>query len=173
MNTNDRLKNLDSDKLIDVVKNYRQYGYEEDLRTEAVIILAERGISKEQLQLTGNFQNKKYDKAEELYNSFTKNSKITLVLYGIMLLTNILSSMILSVNESIGFLILILGIGSLIFFLVFVIRSFINQSQFYKTIGEEYGTEGALLYLFLGMPLYIFMYFYFLNQMKQKMKEIR
>lgn len=173
MNKIDRLKNLDSDKLIDVVKNYRQYGYEEDLRTEAITILEERGISKEQLQLTGNFENKKYDKAEDLYNSFTNNSKITLVLYGTMLLTNILSPMILSVNESIGFLILILGIGSLIFFLVFVIRSFINQSQFYKTIGEEYGTEGALIYLFLGMPLYLFMYFYFLNQMKQKMKEIR
>jgi hypothetical protein len=71
MNKIDRLKNLDSDKLIDVVKNYRQYGYEEDLRTEAITILEERGISKEQLQLTGNFENKKYDNAEDLYKQYT------------------------------------------------------------------------------------------------------
>jgi len=173
MNKIDRLKDLDSDKLIDVVKNYRQYDYEEDLRTEAILILEERGISKEQLQLTGNFKNKKYENAEDLYHSFTMNSKITLVFYGIILLTNLLSPMILKVNESLGFLILMLGVGSLIFFLVFFIKSFMNQNQFYKSIGQEYGTEGALLYLFLGLPLYFLMYFYFLNQMKQKMKEIR
>ncbi|MGZ2369238.1 hypothetical protein ACXR6G_05600 [Ancylomarina sp. YFZ004] len=173
MNKIDRLKNLDSDKLIDVVKNYRQYDYEENLRTEAIIILEERGISKEQLLLTGNFENNKYENAEDLYNSFTKNSKITLAFYGIIFLTNLLSPMILKVNESVGFLILILGVGSLIFFLVFFIKSFMNQNQFYISIGQEFGTEGALLYLFLGMPLYFLMYFYFQNQMKQKMKEIR
>jgi hypothetical protein len=48
-----------------------------------------------------------------------------------------------------------------------------NQNQFYKAINKDYGTEGALLYLFLGMPFYIFMYFYFRNQMKEKMKEIK
>jgi hypothetical protein len=32
----ERLKNLDTEKLMDVVKNYRQYGYDEKLRMLAV-----------------------------------------------------------------------------------------------------------------------------------------
>lgn len=32
----ERLKKLDTDKLIDVVKNYRQYGYDENLRNSAI-----------------------------------------------------------------------------------------------------------------------------------------
>lgn len=172
MNKIDQLKNLDTDKLVDVVKNYRQYGYEEDLRAEAVIILEERGVSKEQLQLTGNFENKKYNRVEDLYKSFTKNSKVTFVLYGIFLLINLLSPFVMKTNESIGLLILLMGAGSLILFLIFVIRSFIIQNQFYKCIDQEYGTEGALIYFFLGMPFYIFMYFFFQNQMKERMNEI-
>ena len=41
----ERLKKLDTDKLIDVVKNYRQYGYEENLRNSAISLLEERGIT--------------------------------------------------------------------------------------------------------------------------------
>lgn len=48
-----------------------------------------------------------------------------------------------------------------------------NQNQFYKTIGQDYGTEGVMLYLLFGMPFYMFMFFYFRNQMKDKMKEIK
>ena len=46
------------------------------------------------------------------------------------------------------------------------------MNQFYKLINEDYGTEGILIYLFLGMPFYILMHFYFKNQIKDKMKEI-
>ena len=61
---------------------------------------------------------------------------------------------------------------SFVLYFVFLIRSFINQSQFYKVIGQNYGADGTLLYLFLGMPFYIFMYFYFKSQMQEKMKGI-
>jgi len=169
----ERLKKLDNNKLIDVVKNYRQYGYDDNLRASAITILEDRGITKEQLQLTGNFENRTYDFADGLYKSFSRNSKVAFILYGILLLTNILVPIISMNSESLGILTLIINLGSLIFYFVFLIKSFLNQNQFYKAIKQDYGTEGALLYFFLGMPFYIIMYFYFRNQMKEKMKEIK
>jgi hypothetical protein len=169
----ERLNKLDDSKLIDVVKNYRQYGYDDELRATAISILDGRGITKEHLQLTGDFENKTYDYAQELFESFSRNSKIALILYGILLLTNILVPIIASNSATLGLLALILNWSSLIGYFIFLIKSFMNQNQFYKTINKVYGTEGALLYLFLGMPFYIFMYFFFRNQMKEKMNEIK
>jgi hypothetical protein len=169
----ERLNNFENLKLIDIVKNYRQYGYDNKLREKAISILNERGITKEQLQLTGDFENKNYDLAKDIYNSFCKNSKIAFILYAILLLTNILTPIIAYSSDSFGLIVLIINWISLIFFIIFFIKSFINQNQFFKMLNQDYGTEGALIYLFLGMPFYLFMYFYFRNQMKNKVKEIK
>ena len=169
----DRLKNLDNKKLIDVVKNYRQYGYDDKLRALAISILNSRGITKEELKLTGNFENKTYDYANHLYTSFSKNSKIAFILFLVIMLTNILIPVVSFNSESIGIIILFVNLIALFAYLIFLIKSFLNQNRFYKTINEDYGAEGALMYLFLGMPFYIIMYFYFRKQMKEKMREIR
>ncbi|SNR60289.1 hypothetical protein SAMN06265371_106186 [Lutibacter agarilyticus] len=71
----ERLKSFDSEKLIDIVKNYRQYGYDENLRNDTLEILKKRGIDKEQLILTGNYKNQNYDSAKDIYESFNRNSK--------------------------------------------------------------------------------------------------
>ena len=55
-----KLLNLNDKKLIDVVKNYRQYGYDEELRNTAIELLKERGITKKQLEFTGDFENRTY-----------------------------------------------------------------------------------------------------------------
>ncbi|MCF8297197.1 MAG: hypothetical protein K9J13_06600 [Saprospiraceae bacterium] len=75
-NKSERLKNLNDSKLIDVVKNYRQYGYDESLRNEAISILEARGIDKEFLQMTHNYKNRTYDLANDCYLSYCRNSKI-------------------------------------------------------------------------------------------------
>lgn len=169
----ERLLKLDNEKLIDVVKNYRQYGYDDQLRETAINILADRGISKEQLQITGSFENKTYDYANDLFASFLKNSKIAFVMYLVLFSSRILIQIIPDDSVGLAWTLLIVTILSFILYFVFLIMSIMNQNQFYKAIGQDYGTEGALLYLFLGMPFYMFMYFYFQNQMKDKMKEIR
>ena len=37
-----KIKNLDNAKLIDIVKNYKQYDYPSEFRSESLKILAER-----------------------------------------------------------------------------------------------------------------------------------
>lgn len=168
----DRLLKLDNDKLFDVVKNYRQYGYDDQLRTAAIQILEDRGISVEQLKATGNFENQTYDVANDLFKSFMKNSKLAFIMYLILFASKLAVPILASNSELLSLAMFIVTIFSLVLYFVFLVKSFINQTQFYKAIGKEYGTEGALLYLLLGMPIYMFMYFYFKKQMKQKMNEI-
>ncbi len=171
--SHEKLSKLDNDKLFDVVKNYRQYGYDDSLRETAIYILIKRGISKEQIQFSGSFENKTYDFANEIYASFLKNSKNAFIMYWVVLISKMVINLL--PNESVGlawtlFFVILL---SFILYFIFLILSFINQNKFYKAIGQEQETEGALLYLFLGLPLYFIMYFYFRNQMKEKINEIR
>ena len=155
----EQLNKLKTPQLIDIVKNYRQYGYDENLRFIAISILEDRGITKNELELTGNFNNATYDSAEGLYNSFCKNSSIAFICYSlVMLLTFLNFAHLFNSNDyNSAFIILKYVIFSI--YLYFIIRSFLNQSQFYKTIGQDYGIDGALVYVIIGMPfLYIYVF---------------
>jgi hypothetical protein len=169
----DRLKRLDTDKLIEVVKNYQQYGYDDIMRSEAISILAERGISKEQLEQTGNFVNQAYDYELNVYHAFRRNSTIAFIAYLLILATTLLFSFLLIKSIAPGPVHPALKITAIVVYIIFLLKSFINQSQFYRAIGEDYGKTGVLVYLLLGMPLYIFMYFFFRDQMKEKLKELQ
>ena len=168
-----RLQNLSDEKLIDLVKNYRQYGYDNNIRSSALSLLENRGITKEQLELTGNYENKTYNYAGGLYNAYNRNSKITFGLYLIILINNILIPILSQNSDTLSSVIVIANFLILIGYFVFLIKSFLNQNQFYKSINQDYGTEGALMYFFVGIPFYFLMFFYFRNQMKEKMKEIK
>ena len=169
----ERLRNLDDNKLIDVVKNYRQYGYDDHMRAAAIAILNSRGITEEELCRTGNYENKTYNYALKYFNSFNRNSKIAFALYIVNLLTNVLIPIFSQSSEHLATFIFIINLLSLVAYFIFFILSFLNQNRFFKIINQDYGKEGALIYLFLGMPFYIFMYFYFKNQIAEKMREIK
>jgi hypothetical protein len=169
----DRLRKMDNNKLIDIVKNYRQYGYDQVLRNEALSILESRGGSKEQLQLTGNFENHNYDLALATYTSFSRVSKTALALYITLFAFNIL---IYAINiTSASTLLFLVTVNWLVLFcyIFFLIRAFIVQNQFSKITGKDYGTEGAFIYLFVGAPFYLLSYFYFKKQMEEQLRLIK
>ncbi len=166
----ERLIQFSDQKLIDIVKNYRQYGYDEALRETALSILEERGIDLEQLKLSGNFENNTYELAQNLYAAFTRNSTIAMVLYGLL----IAFRLIISNLSAVGVIpVLILFWASLIAYLVFFLQSFNNQRNFYKAIGKEAEAESGIVYFLLGMPFFILLYPYFKNKMKEQMQIIR
>jgi hypothetical protein len=167
----ERLARLDSSKLIEIVKNYRQFGYNDEIRNHALLLLEERGITKTDLQLTGNFENAKYDYVNDVFTSFKRNSKLAFLFYILFLLTRfILPQLLRNFNGSPLFVVLF--VLCLVLFFIFLLVSFLDQSKFYKLTGDDYGTDGALVYLFLGMPFYIIMYSVFQNQMNEKLKTI-
>jgi len=168
----ERIKTLSNDKLIDVVKNYRQYGYSDELRTVALEELQERGIDREELQLLGNLENHTYNRAESLFQSFTKNSKIAFVLY-LLILINLVMIPVLSIQSiTMGFAGAMINWVLLFSYVIFMVMSFMNQINFYRAIGKEYGVDGAIVFFVAGMPLYAVLYFYFRRQMKEQMSMI-
>ena len=167
-----RLKNLENKQLIDIVKNYRQYGYDQEMRDEAILILEKRGVSQEHLRLTGNLENTDYNHAIDLYASFVSNSRVAFVLYLSILLNSLLIPFLFSDSATFLQFGSILNWMFVILYFIFLIKSFLNQDQLYKIIDEKTDSENVLVYLLLGIPFYILAYFYFKNQMKEKMKGI-
>lgn len=165
-----RLEKLDAQKLMDIVKNHKQYGYPEELRNYAIELLKHQGISLEDLRLTGNLENTRHSRADDLFRTFQRNSSIAFLAYCLLVILKGLS-VYRFINEG-GFLPIFLAV-LLVTYLVFLLRSFLNHSDFYKMTGSDFGSEIIFTYLFLGMPFYIVMYFVFRNQMKERMTHIR
>ncbi|HOZ15843.1 MAG TPA: hypothetical protein PLH91_05105 [Tenuifilaceae bacterium] len=172
MEINEKLKSFDDSKLIDIVKNYRQYKYDENIRNVAISILESRGIDLDTLKLRGDFINKSYDDAKQEFESFEKSSKIAFTLYGLMLIFRISSSLAKS-NEVLQVIFLILFGISIIGYLIFLIKSFVNQSRYYEIIGKKESQLNPGLYFTVGLMIYLVMYFIFSKQMREEMNEIR
>ena len=162
------LQRLDTPKLIDVVKNYKQYGYDEPFRQQAINILKERGITEQELKLTGNFSNQTFENAASIYGDYTKNSTIGFSLYLVLLVLPVALTFL-----GYNLVLVILDWLCYALYIVFFIRSFLNHSDFYKTIGKPGAIGNGFVYFLLGMPLYIFMYFLYRGQMKEEMQAIQ
>ena len=167
-----RINGLDTEKLIDIVKNYRQYGFEETVRENALQILAERGVTEEYLKLTGNFENETYSHAKEAYEHFVLNSRITFIVYVTLLVSNILVRYFYISHEILSLLCWGVSWLSFLLYFVFLIRSFLSHTAFYKAIDKKYTSEIILIYLLLGMPFYLIIYFYYNSEMEEQMKMI-
>ncbi|MRM95673.1 hypothetical protein D1Z98_12310 [Riemerella anatipestifer] len=97
----EKLKDMQTSLLIDVVKNYKKYNYPLEFRVEALKILEQRGIKADTLSLSGNLNNTKYEEAIIEYKKYNLNSLIALIFH-------IISAILL--KES--------GVISIIFYLV-------------------------------------------------------
>lgn len=159
----EKLRKLSNERLADVVKNYRQHNYDDSIRTCAISILEERGVSVEYLQFTGSYTNYTFDTANRYYKLFKKNSLITLILYVALLVTSA------AVHSDVLFILYIVLLAS---YFTFVVITSLNQFKLYKVLQQRYA-ENILYYIFLDIPFYIIMYFIHLNQMKRTMKEIQ
>ena len=163
-------RKFSDNRLIEIVRNARQFGYDDNIRNCALEVLKERGISQEDLQLTGNLTNDKFDSVEYLYKSYNTNSRIAFIIYGILLLLNLIKlfgPVHLAALFSLPSLILF------IVYFVFFIMSFFNHLNFYKSIGKEMGVGDQIMYFLIGMPFYFFMHFFYKSQMKEEMKMVQ
>jgi len=165
-----RLQAMDNNKLMDVVKNHRQYGYSDSIRNTAIEILKSRGVLEEDLILTGNFSNKQYDLAREIAADYSFNAQWALVFYILILLTRVGTAYAVHGNETLAWTFLIGNLLSIFLFFVFLIKSFLNHNEFYKTINKNTGTGDFVIYFLVGMPLYLFMFFYYKNQLKEELQ---
>lgn len=168
-----RLTKLNTDQLINVVKNYRQYGYSLEVRSYSLDLLEKRGISQADLQLTNSLDNQNYIRAKEIFTAYITDSCRAFICYGVALMINVL--MFFISHNTTEQTTVILTAGKIIFivlYLLFLFRSFLSQDRFLQVVGDSNKVGSGLIYLFLGMPFYVVLYFVFKQQMVERMKMI-
>lgn len=163
-------------QLKDIVKNYRQYNYSEEVRNAALQQLKLKGFSEIELKMAGDFENKKYTAALEAYKEFISFSKKGLIAYfisffclaGIIVFNNINTS-------SSGTLKSIFDISqgiSILVFYIFLIRALVCNLRFYKIIGKERDISAWIIFIFLGPIIYVVLHFTFKKKMKEELETI-
>lgn len=106
------------------------------------------------------------EQASSISNSFVRSSNLAFGFY-LFFLVSVFSSPLLSAeNEFIGGIIGYVSIGLFLAFAICHLRTFKLQNQFYSLMDKEKNQGEIFLYFLLGMPLYFFMYFYFVSRMR-------
>lgn len=160
-------------KLIDVLKNYRQYDLDESYRNTAIKLLEARGITEEELRFGGNLKNENYENALRYRSVYIENSNMSYKLYFTYIIP-LISGLVLSNNGFPVFGKILIGFGALaaILFIITLVKSFIGQLNFYKLLGKNISSNIILL-IIIGIPLYFLYYSFFKKKMKEDIKQIR
>ena len=160
-------------RLIDIVKNANQFGYDDNIIRIALEILNERGISESDLKLTGNLTNSKFDYTQDLFHSYNSTSKFAFISYFVLLLLKAIDIFNLFGISEPGIFFSSLYWLILIIYFVSLTKSFLDHVAFYKSIDKELGTGDQIVFFILGMPFFIFMYFFYKSKMKEEMLMIK
>jgi lipopolysaccharide export system permease protein len=168
-----KLNEYSDQKLIDLLKNYRQYDLDRSYKNTALKILNGRGVTEQELRFGGNLVNETFESALRYKNNYRENSRMGLFLYIIALVFD-LSGAILNNN---GFPVLgktLIGIGVLatVLFLISFAKTLSNQTNFYKVLGHKI-MSNSIVFIILGIPLYFLYYLYLNRKMKEDLKQIR
>jgi lipopolysaccharide export system permease protein len=166
------LDNFDNDKLIDIIKNFRQFGLSLNYKQTALKILNSRGISELELKMGGNLSNQNHENALRLYIDFKENSKLAIVLNILTIILG-LGGSFLSNNEIpvMGKILSGIAILTLIFFVVVFQKTTSNQSDFYKLLSIKFLTN-SFVFIILGIPLFFLYRPFFIKKMKEDLKKI-
>lgn len=158
-------------KLIDVIKNYRQYDMDVEYKNSSVQILEDRGITKQELKYAGNLTNDTYENALTHKNTYENNAIVAFRLYIVMAICTTIG-LVLNNNgfPAIGITLIVIGALSVLFYLTFLFKSFDGLSKFYKNLDKKIN---VLAIYILGVPFYFLLYFYYKKKLKEDIKQIR
>ena len=166
------LESFENEKLIDIVKNFRQFGLSLNYKKTALKILNSRGISELQLKMTGDLSNQKYENALRLFIDFKEHSKLALVLNILTIILGFGGS-VLSNNgiPVMGKIMSGIAVLTLLFFVVVFQKTTSNQSDFYKLLSIKFLTN-SFVFIILGIPLFFLYRPYFVKKMKEDLLKI-
>ncbi|MHA7059467.1 LptF/LptG family permease [Aquimarina sp. M1] len=172
-NKYDILERYDTKKLKDIVKNYRQYDYDESYRNASLKILDDRGISINDLRLKGELDNVDIDKAERYFKDFKEYAIITITLSFLLVFINLIVKVISKeLAEETSIMLLFFNVLCSLSYIMFFVMSFMSYSRFYKLFKNQIEKPKDVIFIF-GFPVYIVIYFYYRKKMKEDLSKIR
>jgi lipopolysaccharide export system permease protein len=166
------LHTFENEKLINIVKNFRQYKHALNYKQSALAVLNSRGISELELKMSGDLTNLNYENAVQYYIDFKENSKLGLALNSICLVLG-LGGLILNNNgfPVVGKTFTVIAVLVLIFFLIVLKKTIKNQSSFYDFLEVKFFNKAFILIL-IGMPVFYFYRKYFITKMEEDLNKI-
>jgi lipopolysaccharide export system permease protein len=159
------------EKLIDIIKNYSAYDYEEGSKYEAIKTLYDRGKTFEDLLSEGIVFNKDYKKTQTIASNYFDHSKLASVLYGIGAILLVLF-FILRNNKmpSLASASIQLSLVSFALYIIYYIKTFLNLSSFYKHVRENSKFPNVFTFT-IGFPLYMITYVFINSKVKEDQKQ--
>lgn len=169
--TND-LEHFENNKLIDLIKNYRQYGLGLKQKQQALEILEKRGITEMHLKMSGNLTNESYDNAIRHLNDYHENATLGVLSHTIFLIFGI-AGLIVNNNGGpiIGKILIITAILAFMLFLIVYPKVLKYQSEFYNILKKRFMTNNVI-FVILAFPLFFLYRLYFNRKMKEDLSKI-
>ncbi len=165
------LSSYKNDALVNVITNYEALGFEESSRYEAIQVLNNRGISTNQLRDEGLPMDENYETSKRISSDYNDHSKFAITLYTIGVVLLILH-FVFKNNKlpSLASASIQLSISSFVLFLIYYIKSLINNFSFYTHIRNK-DKKPELYLLILGIPLYFITYIFLKSRLKEDLKQ--
>ena len=168
----EELTHSSNEQLIDIVKNYRQFGLSYTYKSVALGHLKSRGISELELRMGGHLLNEKYETGIRHFTDFKENSKLAVILYFVVVVLGFGGS-ILNNNgfPTLGPLLIVVASIALVLFLMLFKKTVMNQSNFYTLLKKNFMTN-SVVFIVLGLPLFVLYRIYFSKKMAEDLSKI-
>ncbi|MFH6770252.1 LptF/LptG family permease [Gaetbulibacter aquiaggeris] len=148
-----------NEKLINLIKNNEDLGFDETSRFKAIELLNARGITFEQIRENGIELKEQFDSSKKSSSDFKLHSKFSISLYVIGLA--LLGLFFIFRNNNLSSLAsasLQIGLISLVLYLFYYIKTYRNLNRFYKNIINK-NKKPNILFIIIGFPFYFITYF--------------
>lgn len=168
----DKLKGFENHKLIDLIQNYRQYGFNIDYKNYALNILDQRGISELELRMSGQLINESYENGVRHLEDYHENATLGVLAHSVFLIFGIIG-LVLNNNGGleVGNILVLIAILSLVLFLIVFPKVLKYQSEFYKILNKKFTTNNVI-FIILAFPLFFLYRLYFNRKMKEDLAKI-
>lgn len=168
----DKLKGFENHKLIDLIQNYRQYGFNIDHKNYALNILEQRGVSELELRMSGQLINESYENGVRHLEDYHENATLGVLAHSVFLIFGIIG-LVLNNNGApeVGNILVLIAILSLVLFLIVFPKVLKYQSEFYKILNKKFTTNNAI-FIIIAFPLFFLYRLYFNRKMKEDLAKI-
>lgn len=168
----DKLKGFENHKLIDLIQNYRQYGFNIDHKNYALNILEQRGVSELELRMSGQLINESYENGVRHLEDYHENATLGVLAHSVFLIFGIIG-LVLNNNggPEVGNILLLIAILSLVLFLIVFPKVLKYQSEFYKILNKKFTTNNVI-FIIVAFPLFFLYRLYFNRKMKEDLAKI-
>ena len=168
----DKLKGFENHKLIDLIQNYRQYGFNIDHKNYALNILEQRGVSELELRMSGQLINESYENGVRHLEDYHENATLGVLAHSVFLIFGIIG-LVLNNNggPEVGNILVLIAILSLVLFLIVFPKVLKYQSEFYKILNKKFTTNNVI-FIIVAFPLFFLYRLYFNRKMKEDLAKI-